>query len=845
MRQTHYWDAIVGDNWPAIAPGQWGALETRLREATADIGVDGLEYARRDFEQRVRASAALQSFKDGMVAHQADSNALIDASAAAADLLRDFADLSHRTRNRILDIVDDADRAIAGLARDSRADRARIARIHDIVSAAREEVSAAVSGAVHTIGPSWNRVHAQLTALPAAQHLPGPTPADAVAYPAAAPQHMPDSGFPGPVALSAVGPQPPQHSGPAGPITNSPVVTYRNAGDGLLAAPHHISDADPLDAGTIRPAATHSGTIPPSADPEPGAGDAATTLAASGTAAWMPRGAGVVQAISRTHEDLFPADAPPPGTAHDAAPDSAQGGDSGPSDTLDDHGASDSPVPVLDTPAADRQSPAHRPDPIAMAPGDAAGPLDGRQWPGGDADPAGMPISSAGSEWGDAPGVQYAASEGQDPGQTPLPVMFMPQAPVAGTTAAAAAARNGDAGDEFSTYTRAVDRATADRPGEAGLPGDTGDSGAGERGITVERARDYRPGSADETGGAGSGSLLRSVVGSAMASEAAPTFEVGGQRVDGYLVLARTILGGILAAVESSWYGVGFAVGVLRRPGGGVTAIVTSNEGRGWLPSGLYLPREISVPWQWTGSKRTEWEGISDPARMLAEFALARESRSDARMAALVSSESIDAGMRGRLGEIALEGRVPASAAMPLGAPGPGLVDRLGLVISPSKQARLDRIPAVAIAPRCTDLAWDAHERIARLGAGITEALGAPALRQRVLDALRRGHEVRADWWEELRDIDDLLAATILTKRVDVSRIPLGELRSGRPGAEASALRAMVAQRRGNELTLLLEGAPDRRMLRDAVYVHGQLAAHLDIDVRRATTVPIGGEKTQ
>jgi len=663
---THYWDAIVGDNWPAVEPAQWGTLETTLREATSDIDVDGLEYARRDFEDRVRVSSALQPAKDEMLARQSDSRALADAVVAVADLLRDFADLSHRTRNRILDIVDDATDAIAGLEENSRSDRPRIAQVHDIVDLARKEVSAAAVGAVHTIDPSWDKVHAELTALPVPQHPPG------------------------------------------------------------------IGSADPgwLDGAV---------TVDAQGGVGPGADDYLVWAAAHGVAS--------------------------------------------------DSGA------VTD------------------------------------------------------PGVREVATAVDDPGPMSMPMVFVPQGTMTGTAISeAGATRAGVVEAEAYPYARSVDRVTADRAGTAELPGESADSGAGERGTTVERGRDYRPGDGfgpGETGGPGSAALLRSVVGSAMASEAGPAFEVGGNRVDGHLVLARTILGGILAAVESAWYGIGFAVAVLRRPGGGVTAFVTSNEGRGWLPSGLYLPREISTPWRWVGSNYSGWEEISDPARILAEFTVERRSRSDARLAALVSSEPIDTGMRRQLGETALEGRVAASAAMPLGTPGPGLVDRLGLVISPRNQTRLDSIPAVTIAPRCTDLAWDAHERVARLGAGTAATLGAPALRQRVLDALRHGREVQAAWWEELRDIDDLLAATILTQRTDVSRIPLGELRSGQFGAETSILRAMVAQRRGNELVLLLAGVPDRRMLRDAVYVHGQLAAHLDAAARRATTIPTGGEKTQ
>ncbi|MFD9615178.1 hypothetical protein ACFWWS_38060, partial [Streptomyces sp. NPDC059083] len=90
---------------------------------------------------------------------------------------------------------------------------------------------------------------------------------------------------------------------------------------------------------------------------------------------------------------------------------------------------------------------------------------------------------------------------------------------------------------------------------------------------------------------------------------------------------------------------------------------------------------------------------------------------------------------------------------------------------------------------------------------------------------VRSRRAVPDDLWTQLRDIDDLLAATVVAQRVDVARIPLGELRTDRID-ELTALRALSFQRLGNELVLLLARAPDRSCLRDAVYVHAHLADH-------------------
>ncbi|WP_217998111.1 hypothetical protein, partial [Nocardia paucivorans] len=53
-----------------------------------------------------------------------------------------------------------------------------------------------------------------------------------------------------------------------------------------------------------------------------------------------------------------------------------------------------------------------------------------------------------------------------------------------------------------------------------------------------------------------------------------------------------------------------------------------SNEGRGWLPTDLYLPREVTTPWMWSVAEGAAWEGVADPARILAEFALAWGAKS-------------------------------------------------------------------------------------------------------------------------------------------------------------------------------------------------------------------------
>lgn len=119
----------------------------------------------------------------------------------------------------------------------------------------------------------------------------------------------------------------------------------------------------------------------------------------------------------------------------------------------------------------------------------------------------------------------------------------------------------------------------------------------------------------------------------------------------------------------------------------GPIVLLTSTEGRGWLPPGLFLPSEIALPWRWdvvldnvAREATAALEGTTDPARMLAEFGLMGRLRS-VRISALVSSAAITDDLRAALGDdVAIEGRVSAAeSAVDFTSPGIGLVDRLAL----------------------------------------------------------------------------------------------------------------------------------------------------------------------
>lgn len=336
------------------------------------------------------------------------------------------------------------------------------------------------------------------------------------------------------------------------------------------------------------------------------------------------------------------------------------------------------------------------------------------------------------------------------------------------------------------------------------------------------------------------GTPFASAVAAAKDKEAEPAYVVG-SAVNDDLVLARTLLSSVLAAVDSP-VGMAWAVAVMRGPGG-AGVFITSNEGRGWLPARLYLPREVSTPWLWDevlgpDASTSSWESVSDPARVLVEFGLAWGPKANARLSALVSSGPIDPGLRTQLNDVAMEGLVGPTYDVDLREFTPDTADRLGLVGSPTALESVATVSDQQVRERCVQLATDAHNRVGRSVAASADAAGARQLRERILSAVQAGQSVSRQVWDELRDADDLLAASMLSRRVDVGRVGLGDLRVD---TESSALRDMIFERRCNELVLLLAEEMERQGLRDAIYAHEQIVAHPQfVEVPAAVSVAEG-----
>ncbi|WP_306360046.1 type VII secretion target [Nocardia sp. CC227C] len=281
------------------------------------------------------------------------------------------------------------------------------------------------------------------------------------------------------------------------------------------------------------------------------------------------------------------------------------------------------------------------------------------------------------------------------------------------------------------------------------------------------------------------------------------------------LTAARTLLASILHAVGSTAPTVAWSVAALRSPVG-MALCLTTNEGRGWLPPGLYLPRNLSTPWRHDDavgvgeSEWAVWEQYTDPARILVEFARIFGPKANARLTALVSSEHIDPRLLADNPDAAVGERVEPANEVNLRSPGPRTVDRLGFAGSADALAEVFAVPRATRAAQGLALAVDAHHRVRRADATPVAAVPVEQLREQTLALLEAGEPAPKQWWAELRQADNALAEVI---------------RSHAAG-DRETIRSLVFQRRCTELVLLLDGEPGYRRLRDQFYTYEQIVKH-------------------
>ena len=87
-----------------------------------------------------------------------------------------------------------------------------------------------------------------------------------------------------------------------------------------------------------------------------------------------------------------------------------------------------------------------------------------------------------------------------------------------------------------------------------------------------------------------------------------------------------------------------WAVGVFRSEAGGATeCVVTSNEGFGFIPWGVFLPRSarlMSADMLADNGFREHWFGCEDPAQVMIEYAKLRAQRGSHLVALAVTQDS-------------------------------------------------------------------------------------------------------------------------------------------------------------------------------------------------------------
>ncbi|MFI6218508.1 hypothetical protein ACIBCD_41410 [Nocardia brasiliensis] len=745
-KHEQYWDAIVGDHWPALGPPLWLELAAAARVGAATLDDDGVARAVKGFETTIRSSAGLQAALADMQARQDMPRTFASALAAAADTFSELADLVRATRSRISDIVDRAIERIE--AEDGHENGGPAGQlIATIVASARSDVIDVVAEAARQVNS---------TGLPGLRMLAGLL-GPAVTRAGVPALTLPDIGT---------------RSVPdAGGRTTGPTTRAYRVPDPVDVSTRDIALPDDAVAQEVRPQTTvHPAELDQAAVPDPvSAADASTSSGG------MPAGgdslvAGRAGAAPTGRPSVVPLiDSDPDPSIAAAQP-----------NTIDSEGSSEtSSAPTVVGESAMAATP--------LAPG-----------------VAGLAIASAAAADARRPPVadsQRAAS--QAPSRGALIPSNEPSRPrVPGRSESASSGAVSADPTASAPVTRSSHRSGRyeDLPGRTPAQAAESRAGGGPHGIA----------DADRLGDA---------VRAAMVS--AGSAHIVGDRVDGDLILARTLLAGILDVVPplADW-----AVATMRHAAG-LTVLVTSNEGAGYLPPGLYLPPEVSRPWGWKLPEEAIWEVLLDPARVLAEFGALREQRSGARLSAIVSSLPIAPGLRREMHDLPLQGQVSAVAGLELGTARSGRVDRLGLTSSSTLTRRIDKVPESAILDRCERMAMAAHAISIAQGVNRAVTLQAPALRDRILRAWRDGARIDEQWWQDLRDVDDLLAATMRAEKLDVSRIPLGELHSnrGRARGELTRVRRMLLERRCDELALGLGRAPTRQGLRDTVYAYAQI----------------------
>lgn len=244
---------------------------------------------------------------------------------------------------------------------------------------------------------------------------------------------------------------------------------------------------------------------------------------------------------------------------------------------------------------------------------------------------------------------------------------------------------------------------------------------------------------------------------------------------------------------------VSWAAGIVVT-GAGRQLVVTSDRGRGWLPSGAVLPANVVLPWSHPDSSR--WEGLRDPARVIVEFAAAVGGR----IAALASTHSSAPAVAAGVPWVFADGTEQAHPELVGGL----MVTRFELQVPQRHRANVKSIEdPFSQRERALWVALDADSR----------AGGSMPARSALLAGLHARHERIGDlrWvnsldWGSLEEAHREVCVLERAGRVDVRDEAVGSVNTG------GTNRSLLVQAYAAEAVLALRNPVAERALMDAVY---------------------------
>ena len=213
-----------------------------------------------------------------------------------------------------------------------------------------------------------------------------------------------------------------------------------------------------------------------------------------------------------------------------------------------------------------------------------------------------------------------------------------------------------------------------------------------------------------------------------------------------------------------------WAVGIFRSEVGGATeCVVTSNEGFGYIPWGVFLPRSarlLGADKLVDNGFREQWFGCKDPAQVMAAYAKQRGQRGSRLVALAITSDSPESRVPGveygvcpprNLNELCSEPVLDDMHAHRLEVLYPDLFARLQRITSSAEETRAFASQA------CVPLAMQMIDAVHTAA----DVQSPPELRQ-MWDVLGTGDVISDDDWQAY-----LMASMVFYVNVSASRLPL------------------------------------------------------------------------